>query len=114
MCVYANMSSVTRQMGIRLVTVSEKRCSKQQVHIYWVKYSLKSDGFLDKLELNRCDVTRSLYILNGYFCVSDLGESCKSERIAIQIDCKSPYVGKNDVCSEWVQEGVTKATLMYF
>ena len=101
-------------MGIRVITVSDKRCSKEHDHIYWVQYFRKSDGFPDKFEQTRCDVTRSLYILNGYFCVSDLGESCKSEHVAIQVVCKSPYICKDDVCSEWVQDGVSSATLMYF
>jgi hypothetical protein len=67
-----------------------------------VQYSLKSDGFPDKLKLTRCEVTRSLYILNGYFCVSDLGESCEYESFPLDV-CKSPYVCKKDVCSEWEQ-----------
>jgi len=87
-------------MGIRVITVSDKRCSKEQHHIYPVQYSIKSDGFPDKIKLKLCDVTRSLYILNGYFCVSDLGESCKSLKFPIRVVCKSPYICKNDVCSE--------------
>jgi hypothetical protein len=108
------MSSVTRQMRFRVITVCVKRCRIEQDHNEWVQYSLQSVGFPDKLELTRCDVTRSLYILNGYFCVSDLGESCKLENYAIQIVCKSPYVCKEDVCSKWDQERLSNAVLMYF
>jgi len=86
-------------MGIRVITVSDKRCSKEQHHIYPVLYVLESAGFVDKLELTRCDVTRSLFILNGSFCVSDLGESCEFGKPIISV-CKRPYVCKGDVCSE--------------
>lgn len=42
---------------------------------------------------------------NGICCstctvTKDLGESCKAENFRIGVVCKSPYVCKNDVCSE--------------
>jgi hypothetical protein len=97
-CVYVHMSSVTRQMRIRGITVCKKSCRIEQDHNELVQYYLKSDGFPDKLEQMRCDVTRPLFILKGYFCVSDVRESCKSLPYAIQVVCKSPYVCKEDVC----------------